>query len=46
MIVKIPTVMTAALIALLAWVTITQPYNNSPPIRSDGAGYHVWVYGF
>jgi hypothetical protein len=30
---------------LLAWITISRPYNNSPPIRSDGAGYHIWVHG-
>lgn len=26
-----------------AWVTIYTPYNNGPPIRSDGTGYHVWT---
>lgn len=34
-----------ALSLLLAWTVIERPYNNAPPIRSDGAGYHVWVYG-
>jgi len=29
---------------LLSSITILQPYNNSPPIRSDGIGYHAWVH--
>lgn len=33
------------LAVILAFVTLERPYNNSPPIRSDGAGYHVWTYG-
>ena len=35
-----------AFTVLLAWVTVARPYDNGPPIRSDGVGYHVWVYGF
>jgi hypothetical protein len=31
---------------LLAWVIMARPYDNWPPIRSDGVGYHVWVNGF
>jgi len=34
------------LLSLLTWITIYQPYKNSPPIRSDGVGYHIWVKGF
>jgi hypothetical protein len=26
------------------WVTKDPPYDNGPPIRSDGEGYHVWTY--
>lgn len=43
---NITMILTVILVVLLVWVTINRPYNNSPPIRSDGAGYHVWVYGF
>ena len=32
--------------AVLAWTVIFTPYNNSPPIRSDGTGYHIWVHAF
>jgi len=31
---------------LLLWIVVDRPYRNSPPIRSDGVGYHIWVYGF
>ncbi|KRG43605.1 hypothetical protein ARC20_09205 [Stenotrophomonas panacihumi] len=31
--------------ALLCWVTIFRPYANTPDIRSDGVGYHIWVHG-
>ena len=31
----------SALAVLLSVITIVQPYNNSPPIRSDGIGYHA-----
>jgi len=34
----------SALVVLLSIITIVQPYNNSPPIRSDGIGYHAWVH--
>jgi len=34
------------LLSLLTFITIYQPYKNSPPIRSDGVGYHIWVKGF
>jgi hypothetical protein len=29
--------------SLLVPVTMLQPYRNGPPIRSDGAGYHIWT---
>lgn len=29
-----------------AGVTAYKPYDNGPPIRSDGAGYHIWTYAF
>lgn len=33
------------LIALAAAaVTVCKPYDNGPPIRSDGNGYHIWTY--
>lgn len=33
------------LIAFVAvGVTVGQPYDNGPPIRSDGEGYHIWTY--
>lgn len=32
-------------IGLVLWVTTFTPYRNGPPIRGDGSGYHVWVYG-
>jgi len=31
---------------LLAWTVISMPYKNSPAIRSDGVGYHIWVAAF
>ncbi len=34
----------AALAVVLGWVTLTRPYDNGPPIRSDGLGYHLWTY--
>jgi hypothetical protein len=30
--------------AAAAYVTADKPYDNSPPIRSDGCGYHIWHY--
>lgn len=30
----------------LAWATFRTPYDNGPPIRSDGYGYHLWTYAF
>jgi hypothetical protein len=30
-------------LAALAAVTVTEPYANGPPIRSDGVGYHLWT---
>ncbi len=27
----------------VVWVTWRPPYENSPPIRSDGVGYHLWT---
>ena len=35
------------MIALAAiGVAACKPYDNGPPIRSDGAGYHIWTYAF
>jgi hypothetical protein len=34
-----------ALVNLLAWTVLANPYNNGPAIRSDGTGYHIWLYG-
>ncbi len=28
---------------LLVPITAVAPYNNGPPIRSDGVGYHLWT---
>lgn len=42
---EIHVVLLLALMSLLIWVTLTQPYDNSPTIRSDGVGYHMWSYG-
>jgi hypothetical protein len=25
------------------WVTVSPPYDNKPPIRSDGSGYYAWT---
>jgi len=30
---------------LLCWVSVSRPYANTPDIRSDGVGYHIWVHG-
>jgi len=30
-------------VAVCAVVTVVQPYDNGPPIRSDGLGYHAWT---
>ena len=40
----IPVLWLTSLALLLTFVTTIQPYNNSPPIRSDGSGYHIWVH--
>ena len=31
-------------VILLGFVIVVKPYNNSPSIRSDGTGYHIWVH--
>lgn len=31
---------------LLLFTIVAQPYKNSPPIRSDGEGYHIWLAAF
>ncbi len=31
---------------ILAWTVISSPYKNSPAIRADGVGYHIWVNAF
>jgi len=33
----------AAFLLVGAAVTVDPPYTNSPPIRSDGLGYHAWT---
>jgi hypothetical protein len=33
----------APVLAACIWVTVSPPYTNSPPIRSDGAGYYAWT---
>jgi len=30
-------------LAVCIWVTVSPPYTNSPPIRSDGAAYYAWT---
>ncbi len=32
--------------AMLWYVTKYQPYGSSPPLRSDGVGYHIWTHAF
>ena len=34
----------AGLAVVLGWTTLVRPYDNGPPIRSDGLGYHLWTY--
>ena len=34
----------AALTVVLGWTNLTRPYDNGPPIRSDGLGYHLWTH--
>ena len=34
---------TALVAAVVAWCTISTPYANSPPSRSDGVVYHAWT---
>jgi len=41
-----PVYLLVLLSILLLWIVVDRPYKNSPPIRSDGVGYHIWVYGF
>jgi hypothetical protein len=33
----------APVLVACIWVTVSPPYTNSPPIRSDGAGYYAWT---
>jgi hypothetical protein len=33
----------APVLAACIWVTVSPPYTNHPPIRSDGAGYYAWT---
>ena len=40
----IPRICLALLGTALSLITIFQPYNNTPAIRSDGSGYHAWVH--
>jgi len=39
---RIPVLTLAPVLALCIWVTVSPPYTNSPPIRSDGAAYYAW----
>jgi hypothetical protein len=32
------------LVATLLVMAFTLPYENAPPIRGDGLGYHIWTY--
>jgi len=34
------------LLALWCWASWARPYTASPPIRSDGVGYHMWTKAF
>ncbi|MGH2862471.1 MAG: hypothetical protein ACRDLT_13345 [Solirubrobacteraceae bacterium] len=38
-----PVLALAPVLVLCIWVTVSAPYTNSPPIRSDGAGYYAWT---
>ncbi len=31
-------------LAAAVYVLVYKPYDNGPPIRSDGTGYHIWTY--
>jgi len=31
------------IVGFAVWATIATPYNNGPPIRSDGLGYFAWT---
>ena len=33
----------AIVAAIVTWAALHPPYKNTPPIRSDGLGYHVWT---
>lgn len=33
----------APILVACIWVTVSPPYTNGPPIRSDGAGYYAWT---
>ncbi len=33
----------APVLVACIWVTVSPPYTNGPPIRSDGAGYYAWT---
>jgi hypothetical protein len=30
-------------LGVCVWVTVDPPYDNTPPIRSDGLGYYAWT---
>ena len=40
---RLPVFALAPVLAVCIWVTVSPPYTNSPPIRSDGAGYYAWT---
>ena len=31
------------IVGFVVWATVATPYDNSPPIRSDGLGYFAWT---
>lgn len=38
-----PVLALAPVLVACVWVTVSPPYTNGPPIRSDGAGYYAWT---
>jgi len=40
---RLPVLALAPVLVACIWVTVSPPYTNKPPIRSDGAGYYAWT---
>jgi hypothetical protein len=40
---RLPLLVLVPVLAVSIWVTVAPPYDNSPPIRSDGIGYYAWT---